>query len=501
MIMTTKTHKLVAKLANKVIQADAWQFVNDIPPGVVQTIITSPPYYAKRWYPDVPDRVFIPYGLDIVCKDDHEWEGEYYPPTKMGTVGSTETTKHKKLVNEGKPPPSQFCSRCTSWKGQFGLEPSPSLYIDHAVDFFTHRCGPKLRHDGTLWVNIGDSYAGSGKGAWSDKSAQKEVYVPSLGDPLSAVPKLPPGFKEKDRMMIPAMFAIAMREAGWYLRSEIVWSKPAPMPSGVQDRPSDAHEFIYLFSKQPQYYYDSDAIREPYAESSQARYAYEFNPETQSAQATANPFVGSGKIDPNPQGRNKRTVWNIENRQEQLDFVIDLAKELWGAEFPDVWEIDTRKSTDAHTAGFSVDLILPCILAGSSMRCCPSCYAPSKRVFQDLGADEEWKKASGADSFGEYTGESQKVGGPDPSSAKASILKSLRKKEFTGWVPTCNCAMEATEGSIVFDPFGGTGTTALAAMLNGRRFFMSEFSAEYCEIAEDRLIGYKDQNDVGDMSW
>lgn len=145
--------------------------------------------------------------------------------------------------------------------GQIGLEASPSEYIDRLCNVFRH-VRRVMKPSGTLWVNIGDSYAGSGKGAWLKKDAPKEVYIPNPGDAITKMPKTWEGIKAKDLIGIPWMLAFALRADGWYLRSDIIWNKPNTMPESVTDRPTKSHEYLFLLSKSPKYYYDYRAIRE-----------------------------------------------------------------------------------------------------------------------------------------------------------------------------------------------------------------------------------------------
>lgn len=132
--------------------------------------------------------------------------------------------------------------------GQLGLERTPDEYVAAMVDVF-REVRRVLRRDGTLWLNLGDSYAGSGKGAWDRTDVQKEVYVPLPGGAEASIPKVPAGLKPKDLVGIPWRVAFALQADGWVLRSEIVWSKPNPMPESVTDRPTKSHEQLFLFSK------------------------------------------------------------------------------------------------------------------------------------------------------------------------------------------------------------------------------------------------------------
>ena len=144
--------------------------------------------------------------------------------------------------------PPYFGLRDYGVAGQIGLEETPEDYVQRLVNVFAE-VYRVLKPTGTLWVNIGDSYAGSGKGAWKNKQGQKEVYIPSPGDALTKMPKTWEGIKPKDLLGIPWLLAFELRRAGWYLRQDIIWHKPNAMPESVTDRCTKSHEYIFLLSK------------------------------------------------------------------------------------------------------------------------------------------------------------------------------------------------------------------------------------------------------------
>ena len=227
--------------------------------------------------------------------------------------------------------------------GQIGLEETPEAYVSRLVEVF-REVRRVLKDDGTLWLNLGDSYAGSGTSGHQRLDVLGERLGCGGGHKHSSQDcgraPTPPGLKQKDLVGIPWMVAFALRADGWYLRQDIIWHKPNPMPESVRDRCTKAHEYIFLLSKSPRYYYDKDAIREPYSESSMARYNYAFGgPGAKAAQVTKNPAVGGADpcvMHANVNGRNRR----------------------------DVWTVNTAKFPEAHFATFPPDLIRPCVRAG-----------------------------------------------------------------------------------------------------------------------------------------
>jgi DNA modification methylase len=237
-----------------------------------------------------------------------------------------------------------LCGKCGARRidRQIGLEETPEAYVARLVDVF-REVRRVLHPSGTLWLNIGDSYAGSGRGLMgdctpSDRGNAKQgtnrgttigqFNRPDWGD-----------LKSKDLIGIPWMTAFALRADGWYLRSEVIWHKKAPMPESVTDRPTKAHEQVFLLAKSPTYYYDADAIREPLAAEPRAR---EFGNKHALARnvshLTGNMKPGVLYTD-NPQGANRRSVWTL----------------------------GPENYAGSHFATFPTKLVEPCILAGSKV--------------------------------------------------------------------------------------------------------------------------------------
>ena len=222
--------------------------------------------------------------------------------------------------------PPYFGLRDYGHEGQLGLEETPEDYIKAMVEVF--RCvWDVLEDNGTLWLNIGDSYAGSGKGPAGNLGASNDERNMTHTKSSSLVPK---NCKPKDLIGIPWLLAFALRADGWYLRQDIIWHKPNPMPESVTDRCTKAHEYIFLMSKSPKYYYDADALKEPVENMGKPRKFRDGDP-------SATLRNDDGRMYIPKEDRNKRSVWTV----------------------------NTKPYAGAHFAVFPTELIEPCILAGA----------------------------------------------------------------------------------------------------------------------------------------
>lgn len=232
--------------------------------------------------------------------------------------------------------PPYYGLRDYGHKGQIGLEETPEEYIKAIVEVF--RCvWDVLEDDGTLWLNIGDSYNGSGGQGTKPNIMSKEAAEGRGGKAIKV-----DGIKPKDLIGIPWMLAFALRADGWYLRQDIIWHKPNPMPESVQDRCTKAHEYIFLLSKSQKYYYDAKAIAEPHKDVSLQRWS-------SGGENTENTKYNKEKPD--------TSVGNLRNGSNPLG--------EFGANKRSVWTISTKPYAGAHFAVFPSDLIEPCILAGA----------------------------------------------------------------------------------------------------------------------------------------
>ncbi len=226
----------------------------------------------------------------------------------------------------------------------YGLEPTPELYVAHTVLIFAE-VWRVLKPEGTLWLNLGDSYWGGGNNSpISGKQASNAGAVGQCADHQKNTGKHDV-IKTKDLCGIPWRVAFALQAAGWYLRQDIIWHKPNPMPESVRDRCTKAHEYVFLMSKSKKYYYDIDAIRVPQVESNDAR-----------------PRMGQG---PNTQYNQKRSSWHDHKDDLQVGNRIGPKEDHpKGKNKRDVWTVPLAPFPEAHFATFPPALIEPCILAG-----------------------------------------------------------------------------------------------------------------------------------------
>ena len=348
--------------------------------------------------------------------------------------------------------------------GQIGQETTPEEYVLKLVAVF---CEVRrvLRRDGTVWLNLGDTYFGS----WGNygghnrgHGSQREIVHGSAAPnpayeglesyrPPSSQPH--PLLKPKDLVGIPWMLAVALRADGWWLRSDVIWSKPNPMPESVTDRPTKSHEYLFLLAKSESYFYDAEAIKEvavggaPGNTTHKGQTAFENGDAHMRTKAGLTRMVAFAR-------HNKRSVWTI-------------AVEA----FP-----------EAHFAVFPTRLVEPCILAGTSERgCCASCGAPWTRIVRRSVTFESGSGRSGNAPEGKYANSAQAESG-DYDIRLGPVVTT----ETTGWKPSCSCDADVIPCTVL-DPFNGAGTTGLVALRLGRNYIGIELNPEYVAMSERRL--------------
>lgn len=403
-------------MLDTILTGDAWQLAKTLSDQSVQCIVTSPPYFGLRSY--LPD-------------------GHADKPA------------------------------------EFGCERTPGEYVARLVELF-RELRRALRDDGTLWLNLGDSYnnrsvsrpsshqTGLGftsehlRTSWADLTKQGRTRM-SITDG---------GLKEKDLCMIPARVAIALCDDGWYLRSDIIWSKKNCMPESVTDRPTRSHEYVFLLSKRANYYYDAEAIKEPYTESSIERFGYSFD----------------GSVHPEWEGqilgREKDPHCGIR-KQHGKDTSA-------GRNRRSVWTLSSESYSGAHFAVMPTKLVGPCILAGTSAKgACSVCGSPWVRVTERSATLEQGRNVPGLGMTHDRTLRNHIAGGDGTS----STLHHNVTKQTTGWRPTCDHADARPVPCVVLDPFMGSGTVAAVAVSLGRHYIGFELNPAYVELAHARLRG------------
>ncbi|OJV39333.1 MAG: hypothetical protein BGO29_07545 [Bacteroidales bacterium 36-12] len=223
-------------------------------------------------------------------------------------------------------------------EGQIGLEKSPEKFIEHLTEVFME-CHRVLKHDGTMWIVIGDSYAGSGRGKGDINRKGLQSKASFTGEFVK--PYRIATCKNKDLIGVPWMLAFSLRERGWYLRQDIIWHKPNPMPESIKDRCTKAHEYIFLLSKSPKYYFDHTALQEP------AKYDGRKENQRKASKKYLQPDTGAPLQTISKGGERWTVVDGIYIRNKR-----------------DVWSVPTRAFKGAHFATFPPDLIRTCIAAG-----------------------------------------------------------------------------------------------------------------------------------------
>ena len=427
----------------------------------VQCCVTSPPYWGLRDY-GLPPTIW-----DSVEGCGHVWGDERYisntaPRDHNGAYAFADSrgTESQRKATTLTASQGQFCQLCGAWSGCLGLEPTPELFIQHMVQVFreVHRV---LRNDAVLFLNLGDSYWGgkgqSGQGSPEYQAERQDVSLNKPHHQIAGQKLTRPSdgkhqtYKPKDLCGIPWRVALALQADGWWLRSDIIWHKPNPMPESVTDRPTKAHEYIFLLTKSPKYFYDADAIREKQCDSSFERSRYDRKADkTNKGLPTGKDRTDDGKMFAsglnalpytlNPSGRNKRTVWTVA----------------------------TQPMPQAHFATFPEKLIEPCILAGTSAKgCCVECGASWERVVESNQV--ELQKTNNP-------GKQDKVTNWD----REQWPRTRKESKTIGWQAGCKCDA-GTKPCVVLDIFGGAMTSAIVAHKHGRKFVMIELSKTYID--------------------
>ncbi len=407
---------------NKIHQGDVLDVLRSWPDGFVQCVVTSPPYWGLR-----------DYGVE----------------------------------------------------GQIGLEKTPEAYVEKMVEVF-REVRRVLRDDGTLWLNLGDSYIATGTGSVSNKSTITGGHKNQ--DQASKRPcKDAPGLKPKDLVGIPWRVALALQADGWYLRQEVIWNKRNCMPESVQDRPTRNHEQIFLMTKSPRYFYDAEAIKERCSESFLNDTRHQSGPTTNKDRDA---YLAAGAQDPKGPhrlfGKKARSIRpGVDTRgggqgNGEMTYPLDCRNKR------SVWTMATVPFPEAHFATFPPEIPETCISAGTSERgACTLCRKPWDRLTDKTRHFESGSGRSGRDPVGK-NGHGVQGGGKTGDVRKGPVTTTT-----TGWRAGCACEeapyRAPSSPCVVLDPFMGAGTTGLVAAKLNRYFLGIELNVEYIKIAERRI--------------
>jgi DNA modification methylase len=329
----------------------------------------------------------------------------------------------------------------------------------------------KLRDDATLWVNLGDSYSGSGKGPTGHNGLQNAEtrqgftsgYLRENGEWSKGGRKSKTegvgGIPAKNLLLIPQRFAIAMQDAGWIVRSCIAWTKTSAMPESVRDRPTSAWEPIWMFAKSRNYFFDQEAVRVPWADDRQG---------------------GSGT----------KTLRYSEQSGRNGDSGLGPSPGYSGANLRNVWSLSPEPSREQHYAAFPSEIPRRCIKAATSERgACPACGAGWVRVVERAKGQEN--VAPKLSRLAETGASTNGTGGSTlglSGHAGAGWRERGSTSETTGWQPSCSCKDAGPPiPQTILDPFLGSGTTALVADQLGRDCIGIELNPEYVTLARNRI--------------
>jgi DNA modification methylase len=336
------------------------------------------------------------WGGDINCQ--HEWEIERTArPNSSG--GKTEWAKEKLAIKgvdnyseytdyNDRATYTNFCKKCGAWKGQLGLEPTPELYVQHIVEVF-REVKRVLKKEGTLWLDLGDSYSGSNSDKYS--VIDPDSLSAKAGHTLGGVSKgrgVVDGLKPKDLVGIPWRVAFALQADGWYLRQDIIWHKPNPMPESVEDRCTKSHEYVFLLAKSQYYFFNNEAIKETatgydgrkdtFLKGSE-KYANGFVP-NQSAQTIA--ARGHERWQ---KRKNDGTNYGGDGTGFQDHSGYSNLENPYVRNKRSVWTVATKPYSGAHFATFPEALIVPMIKAGCPEFICKKCGKARETIRQPVG--------------------------------------------------------------------------------------------------------------------
>ena len=438
----------------EILEGNCLDTLKQLPDQCVNTCITSPPYWGLR---DYGTATWI--GGDPNCNHMRD--------SKVNPSGNTDTG-HKAMFEKdnavGDAIYKSECPKCGAKRKdqQLGLEDTPDQFVENLVNVF-REVRRVLKDDGTVWLNLGDSYSSGGRKTTTNQTLRGDSELVSIR------PQPVNGIKEKDLIGIPWKVAFGLQADGWYLRQDIIWHKPNPMPESVKDRCTKSHEYIFLLSKNAHYYFDHESIKVESSQSTEIRNKNKFN----------GAFKGQFKGTPNE----KR--WQEGRPIDEPKFSIDGKSNKRS-----VWTVTTKPYSEAHFATYPHDLIIPCIKAGCPEKVCASCGKPYVRKFKEINVEPKIVKQNKTNT---KKFESSMGGSGTSFKGHSGYFKNdgtpiTKPTKDLGLQKQCQCETNEIKSGTVLDPFGGSGTTAQVAAQLNRNAIICELNPEYIKIANQRLL-------------
>jgi DNA modification methylase len=454
----------------KILQGNCIDKIKELEDNSIDCVVTSPPYWGLRDYGTASYE-----GGNPNCKHTI-------------TDGIVDNKNNKLIERPDRASDKKNCVKCGAKRidKQLGLEPTYQEHIQNIVELF-RAMKPKLKDSATVWLNYGDSYASTVNGTKVKDQVKNKVQFAGKylieGDdrtfrdkPFSTIQG---SLKPKDLVMIPNRIAIALQDDGWWIRSEIIWHKPNPMPESVSDRPTSCHEKIWLITKSKKYYYDADAIREPLVSSS-------INVKIKSNGNIKNVF-GKYKTDENEkkhrQGMSKtRGSKLVETRPKlpsQKEFVKYLREKTTLKDL--VENTDIKKTTIEHWfRNDEVGFAFPSVEDWNKIKDLLDDWTEKFNnldyalTYVETHLDEIQNNPLGKNKRNVWTVTTK----PFKGSHFATFPKDLIEPCIKAGCP---------EGGVVLDPFGGSGTTGIVSALNNRNAILIELNQKYIDIANKRI--------------
>lgn len=505
----------------KLLCGNVIDVLRTLPDGSVHCVVTSPPYWGLRDYKTEP----VVWGAGD-C--EHDWVTETVVRENrygLGLRDSPASTRGGavKIAEVGWQQIERgLCSKCGAWRGSLGGEPlhdclawarsedpCPICYVCH-LRVVWRELWRVLRKDGTCFLVIGDSQS-SGSRTSYDHDPKLPERQGGRRSPTNGM-----GLKPKDMACVPWRVALALQHDGWYLRRDIVWAKPNPMPESVTDRTTRSHECVLHLARSERYYYDREAVLEPSVTQDPRRSytsagAWDLDGRPESRRHGGKPrdqlpvcYKGSAF------DRGKTAEHQLERAQQggrralviaddRKDLPTDIhsrhrspipggqslqAEPTMGRNLRDVWTIATVPFKGAHFAVFPPKLVEPCIKAGTSERgCCPQCGASWTRITERETRNLSNAAKAGTEIEGKGHPTDQVREGHDIRNGPTPLVRSL------GWRQSCQCSAHESIPCTVLDPFTGSGTVGAVALPLSRSFIGIDLNPDYIALARRRIAG------------